>query len=43
MEETLAIVKPDAVAGGLTDRILAAAEQSGFYVVGRCGASCWGG
>lgn len=29
----MCIVKPDAVAGGLTERILTAAEQSGFYIV----------
>jgi nucleoside diphosphate kinase len=33
MEETVCIVKPDAVTGGLTERILTAAEQSGFYIV----------
>jgi hypothetical protein len=32
-KQTLCIVKPDAVTGGLTERILTAAEQSGFYIV----------
>ena len=35
MEETVCIVKPDAVLAGLTDRVLAAAEEDGFYVVRR--------
>ena len=35
MEETVCLVKPDAVRGGLTERILSAAESDGFYVVRR--------
>jgi nucleoside-diphosphate kinase len=35
MEETVCIVKPDAVLAGLTDRVLGAAEDDGFYVVRR--------
>ena len=35
MEETVCLVKPDAVRGGLTDRVLGAAEDDGFYVVRR--------
>ena len=30
MEETVCLVKPDAVRGGLTERILSAAESDGF-------------
>ena len=33
MEETVCIVKPDAVLAGLTDRVLGAAEEDGFYIV----------
>ena len=35
MEETVCLVKPDAVRGGLTERILSAAESDGYYVVRR--------
>ena len=35
MEETVCIVKPDAVLAGLIDRVLGAAEDDGFYVVRR--------